>query len=759
MSLTDINIKQEYRSLSDDIINDFYIPLLSEATLYQRAVGFFSSSALIELTKGICGLIKNGGKIRLIASPRLSEEDIEAINNGLKKRETVIEEALLRTLESHLGDFQEERLNLLSNLIAYEKLEIKIAFLESLNEYAMYHEKMGLITDIDNNTVAFSGSMNESLNAFRLNYESIDVFTSWLESSRVKKKMNTFEAMWKNSEKGIQVIDFPEVNKAILDKYKKNDDIDLNLDTKEFIKNSLHKPHNEETEVFTKQGFEEEGADSQSQSEEIRKSTNNIEVTDLNEPHIPSTVEIRDYQNQAIENWVKNNYRGIYDMATGTGKTYTALASIVRLYNDLNGKIAVIIVCPYQHLVEQWKEDVLLFGFNPLVCYSASSTKNWKNSLENRVKRFNKGSRKHFCVITTNATFLTSFMQEQLAKLDGNLLIVADEAHNLGASKIREKLPLNFPYRLALSATINRHSDEEGTNAIFDYFGDKCIEYTLEQAIKANMLTPYYYHPILVYLDNEELDAYITLTEKISKALSINEKGKNILSEYAKMLLIQRARLVAGTKQKLFKLEEIIKDKYINDRQLLVYCGATTINDIDYDENNPDTTELRQIDAVLNILGNKLNMRVRKFTSEENIEERANIKSNFSNDGILQCLVAIRCLDEGVNIPGIKTAFILASSTNPKEYIQRRGRVLRKADNKKFAEIYDFITLPFPIDDNSYIDSSILSNTRGLAKREIIRMKDFASIALNPSDSDFLIFEIQEKFNITILSEENDSYV
>ena len=735
MSLTDINIKQEYRSLSDDIINDFYIPLLSEATLYQRAVGFFSSSALIELTKGICGLIKNGGKIRLIASPRLSEEDIEAINNGMKKRETVIEEALLRTLESHLGDFQEERLNLLSNLIAYGKLEIKIAFLESLNEYAMYHEKMGLITDQYNNTVAFSGSMNESSNAFKQNYESIDVFTSWSESaSRVTKKMINFEAMWRNTEKGVQVIDFPKVSNAILDKYKKNDNLDLSLDTQEFSKEPVTMLPQSHIRV-------------------------DIEVTDSNEPHIPSSVEIRDYQKQAIENWVNNNYQGIYDMATGTGKTYTALASIVRLYNDLKGNLAVIIICPYQHLVEQWKEDVLLFGFNPLVCYSASSTKNWKNLLENRINRFNRGSRKHFCVITTNATFLTSFMHEQLSKLEGNLLIVADEAHNLGASKIREKLPFNFPYRLALSATINRHSDEEGTKAIFDYFGNKCIEYSLEQAIKANMLTPYYYHPILVYLDNDELDSYITLTEKILKALLINEKGKIILSEYAKMLLIQRARLVAGTKQKLSELEKLIREKYVNDKQMLVYCGATTINDIDYDENNPNDTDLRQIDAVLNILGNKLNMRVRKFTSEENIEERESIKSNFSNDGILQCLVAIRCLDEGVNIPGIKTAFILASSTNPKEYIQRRGRVLRKAVNKKFAEIYDFITLPFPLDDNSYFDPSILANTRGLAKREIIRMKDFASIALNPSDSDLLIYEIQSKFGINILSEENDLYV
>lgn len=730
MSLKDISIKQEYRSLSDDIVNVFYIPLLQEATLYQRAVGFFSSSALIELTKGICGLVKNKGKIKLIASPRLSEEDIEAINNGLKKKEEVIEEILIRNLENHYGDFQEERLNLLSNLIASGVLEIKIAFLNSLNEIAMYHEKMGLITDSYGNSVAFSGSMNESFNAFKQNYESIDVFTSWSESSsRVKNKINIFNSMWNNTEVGIQVLEFPKVSKAILDKYKLNDILDLELDSKQFSNGQITLPP--ETVI----------------------------IEDPNIPHIPSSVKIRDYQNQAIENWAKNNYCGIYDMATGTGKTYTALASIVRLYNDLNGRLAVIIVCPYQHLVEQWKEDVFLFGFNPLICYSASKTKDWRKKLEDRVNRFNRGSRKHFCLITTNATFITPFMQEQITKLKGNLLIVADEAHNLGASRIKERLPLNFKYRLALSATINRHSDEDGTKAIFDYFGNKCIEYTLEQAIKANMLTPYYYHPVLVYLDSDELDRYITITEKISKSLSIDETGKFILNEYTKMLLIQRARLIAGTKQKTIKLEELIRDKYINDSQMLVYCGATTINDVDYKEDSPDNVELRQIEAVLSILGNKLNMKVRKFTSEEDAEERENIKRHFSNSGILQCLVAIRCLDEGVNIPGIKTAFILASSTNPKEYIQRRGRVLRKAEGKKYAEIYDFITLPFKLDEIGSFDNNILLNTRGLAKREIIRMKDFASIALNPSDSDLLIYDIQSKFGINILSEENDYYV
>ena len=748
MSLKDINIKQEYRSLSDDIINDFYIPLLSEATLYQRAVGFFSSSALIELTKGICGLIKNGGKIRLIASPRLSEDDIEAINNGLKKRETIIEEALLRTLEIHSGDFQEERLNLLSNLIAYGKLEIKIAFLESLNEYAMYHEKMGLITDIDNNTVAFSGSMNESLNAFRLNYESIDVFTSWLESSRVKKKMNTFEAMWKNSEKGVRVIDFPEVSKAILDKYKKNDDIDLNLDTKEFIKNSLHKPHNEETDVWVKQGFEEEGAGKQSQSEEMWKSTNINEVTAPNKPHIPSSIEIHDYQKQAIENWVNNNYRGIFDMATGTGKTYTGLGAISKLSEDLNDDLAVIIVAPYKHLVEQWVEDIVKFNMKPIIAYGDLVYKDWRKRFDKAItdQKIRKDKR-FLVVVTTNVTFASSDFQERIDKIKSPILLVVDEAHNLGAKSYANHLDDRFKYRLALSATLERHRDEEGTALLYRFFEKKCIEYPLERAIDEDKLTPYKYYPVLVYLSEPELESYEQLSYEMSKYMIKDKHGKYKLNKTGEILAIKRSRVVAGAIQKLEALKREITP-YKDDNNILVYCGATSVLD-DNDTLSDDESDIRQIEAVTKILGNEIGMRVARFTSEENMEERALIKEHFQDSGKLQAIVAIKCLDEGVNIPGIRTAFILASSTNPKEYIQRRGRVLRKAENKLFAKIYDFVTLPRPLDSVSGLTIEQADRDKTLVKNELARIKEFGRLASNPMVANKLIWNIEEAYHLT----------
>lgn len=727
MSFRDLELKTEYRSRLDNVIRDFYTPVLKQSILYKRAVGFFSSSALIALTAGISGLIENGGNIQVIASPRLSLEDIDAINDGMRRRNDVIKEALLRELQEPKGKFEEARLNLLSNLIAAGRLDIKIAFLEDENTIGMFHEKLGLMFDVEGNTIAFSGSMNETANAFTTNYEAIDVFSSWTQDSdRVFNKESTFNAMWGDYEPTIRVVEFPDVYEEIIRRYKVSDGIDTTI----------------EDEWPTRQ------------PESVNFSD------DIDEPHIPSSLKIRDYQNAAVKEWAKHDFCGIFDMATGTGKTYTALLAAIKLYQSKSGKLAVVIICPYQHLVEQWKVDILAFGMKPIICYSDSPQKNWRDRLRNAVASFNLGVLDHFCMVSTNAMFATDSVQDLMRRLRGNALIIVDEAHNFGADNLSKALLPNFPYRLALSATIDRHGDAEGTQKLYEYFGEKCIEYTLKEAIDNGMLTPYYYHPVIVSLNEEELKEYLDLTSKIAKNIHTDKNGKIKLSEYANMLLIKRARIVAGAENKLWKLQDLM-EKYKEDNQILVYCGATTLHDIDYSEGKPHIDEARQIDIVADMLGNELNMRVSKFTSEEDAEERERIKVDFAEGKHLQVLVAIRCLDEGVNIPSIKTAFILASSTNPKEYVQRRGRVLRKFPGKHHAVIYDFITLPIPINEVDEYDDGIIESVKSLAKREIIRMRDFSAIAENPFDSDSLIAEIQRVYNIENdhLAKEEDEYV
>ena len=726
MSFRDLELKPEYRSKLSNVVKDFYNPVLRQAVQYRRAVGFFSSSALVSMTAGICGLVENGGTIQLIASPRLMPEDIDAINDGLKRRDDVIKEALVRELHEPKGRFEEVRLNLLSNLIAAGRMEIKIAFMEDDNTIGMFHEKLGLMYDAEGNIIAFSGSMNETATAFSNNYEAIDVYASWLQDSdRVLMKQSAFNAMWEDYEPSIRVLDFPDVREELLQRYRVTNTIDINLDDEE------PRPEPISTDIFPAPAG----------------------------PAVPAHVHIRPYQNDAIDAWAKQGYRGIFDMATGTGKTYTALAAIARLFADLNCNLAVIIICPYQHLVEQWKEDIVAFGMKPKVCYSSSAQRNWRERLKNAVTSFTLGVLDHFCMVSTNATFSLDYVQEIIAKLSGNVVLVVDEAHNFGAEKLSKTLLPRIPYRLALSATIDRHGDPEGTQKLYDYFGEKCIEYTLKDAIDNDMLTPYYYHPVTVSLNDEELSQYIDLTAKIRRNVRQDKTGKVILSEYAKMLLIKRARIVAGAVEKIRTLRDLL-EKYREDNQILVYCGATTLHDVDYQEGKPPIEEARQIDIVADMLGNELGMRVSKFTSEENAEERNLLKVDFAEGKHLQALVAIRCLDEGVNIPSICTAFIMASSTNPKEYVQRRGRVLRKFPGKRHAVIYDFITLPIPLEAVGDYSPEVVEEVKSLAMREIARMKDFAAIAENPFDSDSLIADIQRSYNIVLDSiSEEDEYV
>ena len=710
MNLSEISFKTEYRSFVDNVPEDFYEPALKNAILYQRAVGFFSSSSLSAIAEGIEGLIENGGHIQLVASPKLSEEDIRAIKEGYDER-NIIEKALDREIKEE-DEHNKSRLLYLSRLIADGHLDVKIAFLSTNNKIAMYHEKLGIISDDKKNVIAFSGSMNESENAFSGNYEAFDVFCSWTkDSERVFQKQMAFKAIWEDYEPGVKTIEFPEA-----------------------VKEKLLKMYN---------------PNYQSNALSINKNHNDLDDVSIIEPtkdvFLPADFYLRPYQEDAIREWKKNGFRGIYDMATGTGKTLTALASIEQLFRDNNEKLAVIIICPYQHLVEQWVEDIVRFGMNPIIGYSTSPQKQWKKNLEQAVRSFNMNISKHFCLVTTVDSMKTKTVYEQISKLSDDTVFVVDEAHNVGAESTRKYLPEKIPFRLGLSATIDRHNDEVGTEALKEYFGKTCITYSLRDAIENGMLTPYYYHPIVVYLDEDELEDYLRLTSIIVRSMSSIKKGKQ-LSDSVKRLLIKRARIVAGARNKIAVLRNEIMP-YKDDNYILVYCGATKVGVLEDEEEI--SSELDQIKIVADLLGNQLDMRVGRFTSLESAQERVQIRKMFAEGKQLQALVAIKCLDEGVNIPSIKTAFILASSTNPKEYIQRRGRVLRKFPGKTRAEIYDFITLPFPAEDIGVIKPEIVSGSKGLVKRELIRMMDFAEIADNPSEANELIFELKHDFQIT----------
>ena len=540
MTLRDLPLKAEYRTFMDDIASAFYVPLLSRAMLYRRAVGYFSSSILAQISQGVSRLAENGGTIQVVASPYLNDDDITAINRGYERRNEVIRCAVIRELKDPKDEFEKRQLNLLANLIADGVLDIKIAFTENEKRAGLYHEKMGIISDAEGNTVAFAGSMNETQAALSLNYETIDVFCSWKgadEAARVRNKESAFTSIWNDTEPNVRIISFPELKSEMIRRYRLAGTGDYEM-------------------MCSSYG-----------STKVRESARGGAV-------VPPDVQLHDYQIEAIDNWEKANFRGIFDMATGTGKTFTGLGAVARLCDKLGGRLAVFIVAPFQHLVEQWVDDIRKFGMEPIIGHSASKQIDWYKRLDNAIRdqKLKLPGSAFFCFVCTNATFSSGKVRGLIAKIKNDTLLVADEAHNLGATQILSCLTETFNYRLALSATITRHYDEEGTDKLFGYFGEKCIEYPLKRAIVEKMLTPYQYHPVLVTLDADERDEYDHLTFEMGKCLT-TKNGKTLLNEKGKRLAIKRARVVAGAKSKISALEETIHP-YVADTHILVYCGA-----------------------------------------------------------------------------------------------------------------------------------------------------------------------------------------
>lgn len=702
---TDINIDKRYRSNKNNIPCDFMIPMLMNATKYKRAVGYFSTSSLVNLSVGLAEMAKRGGHIEVVCSPKLSQEDLEAINYGYKAREKAFIEALDISLTNPVDEFEEERLNMVATLVAQGSLKFKLAFMERDTGINVYHEKIAVAYDENGNRISFTGSMNESENGLMNNFESIVVFCDWKSEDQkqyIDEVEADFELLWKDNTEKVRVIEFPQIIIEKLLKFQKTQ-VDYDIEQKQF------------------------GADLKSL---IKKKF----VT------MPSGISLMAYQKEAILKWREQEYIGIYDMATGTGKTYTALGSIEYLAKELENQIAVFILCPYVHLVGQWEEDVLAWGGKPIIAHSQSPDKQWEQHLIDSYKRF-KTIKKPFVCITTNDTYTGDRLQSiiQNIKADMNVLLIVDEAHNVGAQKISRFLNENIKYRLALSATIERYQDKKGTEIIFKYFKEKCIEYSLNKAIEeGKALCNYEYHVIYSFLSPQELDRYNRITKELKNYMKY-DNGRAKYTKAAQVKLFERKRILAGAKDKVGLLKEAM-GAYRNEKHILVYCGATNMFDEDTETNE------KQILKVSRMLETELGMDVHKFTAEENAEQRVTIKKCFEK-GMYQVLTAIKCLDEGVNIPNIQTAFILSSSQNPKEFIQRRGRLLRKAKGKDRAVIYDFVTLPRPFGSIHYGD---FETDKSIVIGEMIRIKEFSEVALNKAEGLNIIDEIQAAYGVSI---------
>lgn len=700
MGFRDLKIEIRYRSDINNFPRDFLIPVLEQTTLYKRGVGYFSTTALIDLSTGLFEMMQRGGKVEIVCSPKLDKEDIEAIQYGYKTRDEIFEQALMNHIFSPVDYFESERLNLIAYLIANGCLDLKIAFLEDENGISLYHEKIAVFIDEEGNKISYTGSMNDSENGFYHNFESIYTFCSWKDSSQLEAVETTeadFDDLWENKTEKLHVIPFPEIVIKKLLSFQK-ESLDTTIDEQQYRYREFLKSH------------------------QIYK--------------VPEDIVMRDYQKKAIKNWIGNDYQGIFNMSTGSGKTFTALYGMVKLAESLDEKLAVFIVCPYIHLVSQWEEDVIHWGPKPIIAHSKSEQKNWEELLMRAYKRF-KRDEKAFICITTIDTFSSEKIQKYINgfREEQNVLFIVDEAHNFGSKRMIHYMPQNIRYRMALSATIRRYMDKTGTSRLYQYFKEECIDYGLEEAIKDGNLVHYKYYPIPVSLTEYELEKYKNLTQKLKKYIIV-KNGKMKISDAGKTIVYKRSRLLASAVNKVNLLMNLM-EPYKKENNILVYCGAASMEDEETGE------VVRQIDFITEKLKKEYQMSVKRFTAEEDLRERQEIKKYFSQ-GMYQAITAIKCLDEGVNIPGIKLAFLLSSSRNPKEFIQRRGRLLRKSPGKKEAVIYDFVTLPRDLDN---IRPENYEEDKAIILGELARIQEFGRLADNCEVADELKLKIMQAYD------------
>ncbi|PSO54386.1 MAG: DNA phosphorothioation system restriction enzyme [Cyanobacteria bacterium QH_8_48_120] len=446
-------------------------------------------------------------------------------------------------------------------------------------------------------------------------------------------------------------------------------------------------------------------------------------------PRIPPSIQLRQYQRQAVSSWFSNQGRGTLKMATGSGKTIVALVIATELYQKI-GLQVILVVCPYRHLVTQWARECEKFHLKPLLAFE--SVRTWQSQLSTQLYNLHSGSQPFLTLITTNATLMASGLQSQLKFFPDKTLIVGDEAHNLGSRRLEESLPRNIGLRLALSATPQRYFDNEGTEAIFNYFGAVLQpEFTLADAIRQGALVHYLYYPILVELTESETLAYAKLTKRIGWALNDNDDWAS--NDTLTSLLMQRSRLTGAAANKLEALHQLMSGRLYTSHTLF-YCGDGYV-ETDISNYN------RQLAAVTHLLGTQLGYRVNTYTAETSLEQREEIRRQFES-GELQGLAAIRCLDEGVDIPAIQNAVILASTGNPRQFIQRRGRILRPHPGKERATLFDMIVMPPNLERETW------EVERNLLRKELKRFIEFADLADNAAEARTQLFALQEKYQL-----------
>ena len=712
---------------------EFFNNALKNSYLFDLELGYFNSAAINVLSFAFATFIRNGGIMRMAINHIVTEKDKHAIQAGEQGNvEPPLDITNIEELTKVLDEYGEHFFRCLAYLIQEHRILIKIIRPKGTNGLA--HTKRGMFSDGDT-IVSFSGSANFTLGGFINNREEITLSFSTspdpLIQKRIANRKDDFNKLMSGLDESVEYLSTADLESALSERYGKQEIEDL-LDVEKKLK-EYKKEHADNSAII----FDE------------------IDGSFRGKPCFPYG-NPRNYQQQACIKWKNNKQKGLFAMATGTGKTLTSLNCLLRIYK-VYGYYKAVILVPTITLVNQWEQECKRFLFSQIVKIS-SKNRLWRQELDalKAKETFNlSGIEPSYIIISTYASFARENVFYDLmsfpSKAMKQTLLIADEAHNMGAGRILDRLDgIKYLRRIGLSATPERQFDEKGNRALLEFFGCRNDEYTFEfsmqEAIEKGYLCRYEYYPHLVQLTDNEMNEYLRISQQLYKFFNHEDGGFPASSsdDICMRLLLKRKRVIhkAANKEDIFRT--IVQQRYKEKGDLkytLVYVPEGNHPD-DYEADRfieaesvlDDNEADRIIDTYTEIVRNiSPTTTVKKFTS--GIKEINSVLEDFAS-GRLEVLTSMKCLDEGVDVPRSELAIFCASTGNPRQFIQRRGRILRNHPDKHKAVIHDLVVAPVisSSDECFAMEQSLLRN-------ELKRVRDFATMSEN---ADFAYTELEE---------------
>ena len=701
------NIKPLYFLPNDAFSEDVLIPAFRLSQKADCMMGFFSSEALSALASGLATYINYSRySFRLIVSPFLRHNDLEAIEKGFRTPDEIVED-IFKPLIITDDLIQRHTLKCLSYLLKVGRIEMKFALMKN----ALFHPKVWLFEN-QHDVIAAHGSSNMTLAGIQRNFEQITVSKSWTDPTQryiIEKFRYKFDRLWNDKEDECYIISIPQaVKDSILCSYPTN-----NPPSERDYRDLYYRA-----------------------TEKVRKIPS---IAEGPASFISSEFSIPDWivyesgpfkhQGQAVRAWTSSGFKGVLEMATGSGKTIAAMIAAFSIY-EIHQPILIVVAAPYIPLIDQWCGEIGQFKVKTTNLAGAGNAAERIRLIQQVKRRLRTGISDVEAIVVTHVTLCSEDFFDAISSFECPRLLIADEAHNLGRRGFINNPPEYYEFRLGLSATPVRQYDEEGTEAIFDFFGPVVFRFSLKEAI-GQCLVEYDYHVHPCNLSKNEMDRWHDLTEKIKKNLWRKEDGKP--DDYLAKLYRDRRELLETVESKVSTLASLLDRLDLNRlKYTLIYAS----------DKAPE--QLEQINHLLRDRG----VLFHQLTAEEtaNHDKTRHIIESFQQ-GEIQVLTAKRVLDEGVDIPQICQAFILASTTVERQWIQRRGRLLRTcgAISKTHSIIHDFIAMP------PDIKNGLDPDTRSLIRSELCRIHEFASLASNAGRQDGPLTIIDELVNLAYL--------